>query len=628
MPIGKIFVRDSALIKQGEVTDFQKIQMIPRFNDVGSWMIEKVPESDPMVPYLVGNQPGIIIADRAGNSLMSGPVMRHETYTDDQGVDYLNFYGIDDNVILARRLGLPNPTVVGQTGMFYQDEVLFDDPIVFLRFSERSYASGQIIHNTALSGIQWTCDTSMPTPQAGSIITSDNAWDYHAQFGSGGTAKYIYALNASQHPLLLFSLGESITIEAWIYIEAWSPGGSKVIVARGGSPLGWTFLFYVLQTGELRFLYTNPADGSNQIYDSAAGSIPLTQWKHVAVTFTYGKPASMKLYINGVQVPGTWIVGTGLMGPLNVPTATYVGTYAGAGEFMVGRIDEVAIYRSALSSGRIKAHYVSAGRATQGNVQDVRSGVAETAIKDYINYNAGPGALAGRSVTGLTIASNLGRGTTVYGAARFQFLIEVLQDLAIQGGGLGFRIRQPTTAAQLVFDIYVPVDRSAAIKFSKAFHNLRSYRYTVEAPKGNYLYTGGQGEGNIREIVEVSDAASITKWGRIERFYDQRNIEGSTELLAQATAGLSEFAEKTGLSIEPADTSYPIFGTDYDLGDKVQVVIRNASIIQPISEAVIELTPDGETVKPAIGKVDQNALDSFFARIREGYDRLINVERY
>ncbi|MDP2990721.1 MAG: hypothetical protein Q8O57_09185, partial [Kiritimatiellota bacterium] len=64
---------------------------------------------------------------------------------------------------------------------------------------------------------------------------------------------------------------------------------------------------------------------------------------------------------------------------------------------------------------------------------DVRAGVAETIIKQYVNYNCGPLAKTSRRIAGLTIAADSGRGGSVTGRGRFDKMMDFLPSLATIG---------------------------------------------------------------------------------------------------------------------------------------------------------------------------------------------------
>jgi hypothetical protein len=59
---------------------------------------------------------------------------------------------------------------------------------------------------------------------------------------------------------------------------------------------------------------------------------------------------------------------------------------------------------------------------------DVRTGPAETVMKQYVEYNIGPSAFPGRSM--VTVDTDTGMGATVTGNARFDNLLDLLSSLA------------------------------------------------------------------------------------------------------------------------------------------------------------------------------------------------------
>ncbi|WP_281275503.1 Gp37-like protein [Saccharothrix australiensis] len=78
-------------------------------------------------------------------------------------------------------------------------------------------------------------------------------------------------------------------------------------------------------------------------------------------------------------------------------------------------------------------------------------------------------------VPGLQIAADPVAGTTVTGRGRWQQLLPFLQDLAIAGGDIGFRVRQD--GAALVFEVFRPRDLSSRIKLSTELGTLARYEY-------------------------------------------------------------------------------------------------------------------------------------------------------
>lgn len=244
------------------------------------------------------------------------------------------------------------------------------------------------------------------------------------------------------------------------------------------------------------------------------------------------------------------------------------------------------------------------------DARDIVTGVAETVIKHYVDVNAGPGAVVARRIAGLQLAPDLARGATVTGSARLPDpLVEFIAGLAAVGG-LGFRAVQ-TAPGEITFDVFVPADKTASVKFSTSLRNLRSYEYETEAPTATHVTVGGGGEDAARYYHE---AAVTSDWGRIETFVDQRHTTDPTELAQAADEALAEGAERFSIRAElqptPAHQWAPV-ATDpaaatYDLGDRVSVIIDGVEITETIRELrIVHEAGKGTQMVPIVGTRNQ-----------------------
>lgn len=136
--------------------------------------------------------------------------------------------------------------------------------------------------------------------------------------------------------------------------ENWNPSNYDFrLVPAHGIDSEWS---------SLSFYYTG-VDGLEHrwgIYEPISTSIPLGVWKHVAVTFTYGVPETIRIYINGVSKSGRWTwTGKGTALPTTPSDNVTIGAGFGGGKnfYFPGTIDEISIYNRALSVEEIKAHY-------------------------------------------------------------------------------------------------------------------------------------------------------------------------------------------------------------------------------------------------------------------------------
>lgn len=290
---------------------------------------------------------------------------------------------------------------------------------------------------------------------------------------------------------------------------------------------------------------------------------------------------------------------------------------------------------------------------------DIRTGKAETIMKQYVDVNLGPNALSERRTLALEV--DRGLGNTVTGRGRFHTLLELFQGLALSGGDLGFRVVQVNKT--LEFQVYQPSDKTRAVFFSPLLGNLLNFKYSVKAPEANYIIIGGGGEGASRIILQRGDNTSIAKYGRIESFIDQRNTTDIAELQQAIDEELISKGERTSLSITPIDTPSVAFGKDYNLGDKVSVVItqpneivdvdtvyyfissyqtvpvetsrirkvqEKINVIQDvIREIKITITPGGESISPMIGTPDSLSknVPKIYDRVKKAFKRISNLER-
>ena len=267
---------------------------------------------------------------------------------------------------------------------------------------------------------------------------------------------------------------------------------------------------------------------------------------------------------------------------------------------------------------------------------DIRTGAAEDVIKGYVNANLGPGAPVARRQAGLTVEASLGRRATVKGSARFDVLYELLQQLADAsinaGTAIGFDIVQQGSG--LVFQCYLPTDRSKTVRLDIANNLLTETTYSLAQPVMTRAIVGGQGDGAARAFVErtstISTAAEAS-WGRrIEKFVDARDGADSTALATagDAVLGTDGKAQITA-SVRPSDDQAMLFGKDWFLGDTVTVVVGSFELAAVVTELALSVNEDGVRLYGTVGEpVLQTYEQQILARQADLTARLNNLERY
>jgi hypothetical protein len=238
----------------------------------------------------------------------------------------------------------------------------------------------------------------------------------------------------------------------------------------------------------------------------------------------------------------------------------------------------------------------------QSQANDVRNDVAETVLKEYVDANLVSGP-ASRVVDNLSIATDLGRGATVYGSARFDKMSEFFYGLA-QTGGLGFSIEQQGTS--LVFEVYEPVDRSGLIRFDIDNGKLTSADYGYSAPSVTRAIVGGAGEQEERLFFEGTLSQSTeaeTLWGRrIESFVDSRSTQEPDELTQVATEALiDEGKTRVSMTVTPTDDTTMLFGSEWGLGDTSTVTVRETVATAVVYTVALSIQTDGVYLAAEVG---------------------------
>jgi len=238
----------------------------------------------------------------------------------------------------------------------------------------------------------------------------------------------------------------------------------------------------------------------------------------------------------------------------------------------------------------------------QTEAYDVRNDAVETVLKEYVTENLVTGPTA-RRVSDLTVATDLGRGSTVYGSARFDKMQELFYGLA-QSGGVGYTIEQQ--GASLVFDVYEPVDRSGLIRFDIDNGRLTSADYSYSAPSVTRAIVGGAGEQVERLFFEGTLSQSTdaeTVWGRrIESFVDSRTTQESDEFTQVATEALiDEGKTRVAMTVTPTDNATMLFGSEWGLGDTITVTVRNIVATAVVYTVALSIQSDGVYLAAEVG---------------------------
>jgi hypothetical protein len=266
----------------------------------------------------------------------------------------------------------------------------------------------------------------------------------------------------------------------------------------------------------------------------------------------------------------------------------------------------------------------------QSVANDIRTGAAETILKEYVSNNIGPEAPSARRIDNLLIEEDLGRGPVSFGSARFIQLQELLNGIAT-AAGLGYTVEQADT--DLEFKVFEPVDRSQDVRMDIANNLLSQTDYNYSSPNATRLIVGGQGEAQDRVFFEGTTPESLEAeelWlRRIERFKDRRDSEELTQLEQAAFEDLTEQGITiVNMSVSPTDEQTMRYGVDWDLGDQVTVVVNDLEAVAVVTEVGISIGIDGVRVGATVGNPTSLDFESkLIAKTQTQDQRISNLER-
>lgn len=170
-----------------------------------------------------------------------------------------------------------------------------------------------------------------------------------------------------------FTNGDSLTLEAWIQVETLRSGQPAYIVGKGRTHnprfsrdnQNWSLRIVGApnELGRLGFLFTSvAADGKLHWHrwNSEAAFSLATGWHHIALAYEFGKPETMRGWIDGLPTEGVWDVD----GPTTDPPVVddddvWIGSSmnGSAGNSFEGLIDMVAIHRKRFTDQEIAARF-------------------------------------------------------------------------------------------------------------------------------------------------------------------------------------------------------------------------------------------------------------------------------
>jgi hypothetical protein len=257
----------------------------------------------------------------------------------------------------------------------YSNAVLASNPVVYYRLGEMSgtVAANSSAHGSALDAIYVNFGATQTAPalpstlgelgpQPGNVTGTTTIKGFESDNIAIHSKNNANAqVQLADNPLL--DITGALTLEAWIYRVAQvnnsnNDGIVSKFIGDGVNQRSYN-LYYDPTPGRLGFILSDTGNAVSSYELISPSNLPLGQWVHVAATYVPG--TRVALFVNGAMVAERLTT--------NVPTEIFNSTsplWIGRqyGQFsstsFEGRIDEVAVYGTALSDATILTHYKAA----------------------------------------------------------------------------------------------------------------------------------------------------------------------------------------------------------------------------------------------------------------------------
>jgi len=260
----------------------------------------------------------------------------------------------------------------------YADLVLADKPVAYWRLNDSGAtvlnsapgAKAPLLHG-AVEGKVAIGQRAQPSEQFPEFEPDS------AAAGFSGQGQFIRVKDPGASSPLDFAKGDAITLEAWVFVNSLKDGQYAYVVGKGrtgnkgfevnnqnyalrlhgeGGAACVSFLFRDAEKGAAPTkgkATKEDADKNWHRWTANDGFLSGSGWHHVAVTYTFGKGASVKGYLDGIEVKGKWDMGgQSDAAPVVDDDEVWIGSSMGAqaGSTFNGLINEVAIHRRALDA--------------------------------------------------------------------------------------------------------------------------------------------------------------------------------------------------------------------------------------------------------------------------------------
>lgn len=243
-----------------------------------------------------------------------------------------------------------------------------------------------------------------------------------------------------------------------------------------------------------------------------------------------------------------------------------------------------------------------------GASHNIKTGPAETVIKEYVGDSMVSPVDANRIFPGMGIESTSGTGGTVTYEARYVNLYSVCQTLS-ENGNIDFGIDRDTTIGTFIFKAK-PIwgtDRRSSVIFSIANDNMVIPILSLNSSaEQNFAYVGGSGEGVDRIIETIANITAIARspWGRKEVFVEARQQSETQALLSTGQNELVARKKEQKLTFNVRQSVQSRWLREWFLGDLITAEYSGYTFEKQIIEIGVAVTAGETAQQPEVISVE------------------------
>ncbi len=270
----------------------------------------------------------------------------------------------------SQRMALGAPKVDSKTvGLWHLDETNSSSPIVDAT-SVRKFSTDSTGNLTNGLAAYWKMDESAnDTCPKASYDLCDSVSKNDAYIGAGtisvtagklgngrdfdGTAGWA---SAYDNPFYDFTDTEDLTISGWFNRDTFTTDDT-IIANRAQSSATVGLIAYIDDADDK--LYFKVSDGTDEYRLVSTSTFTSTGWNHFVAVWDEDSAANSKIYINGVNDNATATGTIASVNALSTASELILGSENAAGNYFDGKLDEMGLWRRAISSSEVTDLYNS-----------------------------------------------------------------------------------------------------------------------------------------------------------------------------------------------------------------------------------------------------------------------------